>query len=167
MMYNMRMYEKEGELYNIMAKVIAKKKTVVLTREQAVKQRQWFIVDAENQVLGRLATKVANVLRGKHKANYTPNQDCGDFVIIINSDKVRVTGGNKNLQKKYFAYSGYAGGMKETTLEKQMQKDSRKVILEAVGGMLPKSRLANKQLTKCKVYKGAEHDQAAQKPVKL
>lgn len=99
MMYTMRMHEKEGELYNIMAKVIAKKKTVVLTREQAVKQRQWFIVDAENQVLGRLATKIAMVLRGKHKANFTPNQDCGDFVIVINSDKVRVTGVNKNLQK--------------------------------------------------------------------
>jgi large subunit ribosomal protein L13 len=150
-----------------MAKVIAKKKTVVLTREQAVSQRQWYVVDAENQVLGRLATRVAMVLRGKHKANFTPNQDCGDFVIVLNSDKVKVNGGNKGLQKKYFRYSGYAGGMKETSLEKQMMKDSRKVILEAVGGMLPKSRLANKQLTKCKVYKGAEHDNVAQQPVAL
>ena len=150
-----------------MAKAIARKKTVVLTREQAIKQRQWYIVDAENQVLGRIATKVAMILRGKNRAIFTPNQDCGDFVIIINSDKVRYTGGNKGLQKKYFKYSGYAGGMNETTLEKQMQKDSRKVILEAVGGMLPKSKLANKQLTKCKVYKGAEHDQTAQCPIAL
>jgi large subunit ribosomal protein L13 len=150
-----------------MAKEIAKKKTTVLTREQAIKQRQWYIVDAENQVLGRLATKVAHILRGKLKVDYTPNQDCGDFVVIINSDKIRFTGGNKALQKKYFAYSGYAGGMKETSLEKQMMKDSRKVILAAVGGMLPKSRLANKQLTKCKVYKDAAHDHIAQQPKTL
>ena len=141
------------------------KRSFNLKKETA--DRKWYLIDAEGQTLGRLATAVAKILRGKNKPTFTPNVDGGDFVVIVNSDKVKVTGSNKPQQKTYYRYSGYPGGMTATTLEKQMAKDSRKVILAAVGGMLPKSRLANKQLTKCKVFKGAEHDHLAQQPVKL
>ena len=128
--------------------------------------RKWYLVYAEGKTLGRLATAVAKILRGKNKPAFTPNVDGGDFVVIVNSDKIVVTG-NKAQSKEYHRYSGFPGGLKSTTLAKQMQKDSRNVILAAVGGMLPKSRLANKQLTKCKVFKGAEHEHLAQQPVKL
>ncbi|GBR76565.1 50S ribosomal protein L13 [Candidatus Termititenax persephonae] len=124
------------------------------------------MIDAEGRTLGRLAAAVAKILRGKNKPTFTPNVDGGDFVVIVNADKVRVTG-NKAQDKEYHRYSGFPGGLKSVTLARQLQKDSRKVILAAVGGMLPKSRLANKQLTKCKVFRGAEHDHLAQRPVKL
>jgi large subunit ribosomal protein L13 len=128
--------------------------------------RKWYLINAEGQTLGRLATAVAKILRGKNKPTFTPNVDGGDFVVIVNSDKVVITG-NKAQSKEYHRYSGFPGGLKSITLAKQMQKDSRKVILAAVGGMLPKSRLANKQLTKCKVFKGAEHEHLAQQPMLL
>ncbi|MDR1453057.1 MAG: 50S ribosomal protein L13 [Candidatus Margulisbacteria bacterium] len=140
------------------------KKTFNLKKETV--DRKWYLVDAEGRTLGRLAAAVAKILRGKNKPTFTPNVDGGDFVVIVNSDKVVVTG-NKAQSKEYHRYSGFPGGLKTTTLAKQMQKDSRKVILAAVGGMLPKSRLANKQLTKCKVFRGAEHEHLAQQPVKL
>ena len=128
--------------------------------------RKWYLIDAEGKTLGRLASTVAKILRGKNKATFTPNVDCGDFVVILNSDKIIYTGA-KAIDKKYYKYSGYPGGMKVTALEKQMQKDSRKVVIAAVHGMLPNSRLANKQITKCKVFKDAEHIHAAQRPEKL
>lgn len=140
------------------------KKSFNLKKEEV--DRKWYLIDAEGKTLGRLATAVANVLRGKNKATFTPNVDCGDFVVILNSDKI-VASGNKATDKKYYKYSGYPGGMKTTELAKQMQKDSRKVVLAAVHGMLPNSRLANRQITKCKVFKGAEHNHAAQQPVKM
>jgi len=142
------------------------KKSFNLKKEAAEADRKWYLIDAEGKTLGRLATAVAKILRGKNKATFTPNVDCGDFVVILNSDKIVYTGA-KATAKKYYKYSGYPGGMKVTELAKQIQKDSRKVILAAVHGMLPNSRLANKQITKCKVFKGAEHTHAAQQPAKL
>ena len=140
------------------------KKSFNLKKEET--DRKWYLIDAEGKTLGRLASAVAKILRGKNKPTFTPNVDCGDFVVILNSDKITYTG-NKATAKKYYQYSGYPGGMTATELTKQMQKDSRKVIIAAVHGMLPNSRLANKQITKCKVFKGAEHNHAAQQPVKL
>ena len=131
-------------------------------------ERKWWIVDAEGQTLGRLSTRIADVLRGRHKPIYTPHVDVGDFVVVINADKVKVTG-RKGDQKKYYAYSGYPGGLKETTFNEQIEKDARRVIEHAVKGMLPKNRLARKQLTKLKVHNGGlpEHSYEAQKPEPL
>ncbi len=127
-------------------------------------ERKWWIVDAEGQTLGRPSTRIADVLRGRHKPIYTPHVDVGDFVVVINADKVKVTG-RKGDQKKYYAYSGYPGGLKETTFNEQIEKDARRVIEHAVKGMLPKNRLARKQLTKLKVHNGGlpEHSYEAQK----
>ncbi|MDR1997953.1 MAG: 50S ribosomal protein L13 [Candidatus Margulisbacteria bacterium] len=140
------------------------KKSFNLKKEEV--DRKWHVIDAEGQTLGRLAAAVARILRGKNKATFTPNVDCGDFVVVLNSDKI-VASGAKATDKVYYKYSGFPGGLKATKLAEQMRKDSRKVVLAAVQGMLPNSRLANKQLTKCKVFKGAEHKHAAQQPVKL
>jgi len=131
-------------------------------------ERKWWIVDAEGQTLGRIATRIANVLRGRHKPIYTPHVDVGDFVVVINADKVKVTG-RKGSQKKYYAYSGYPGGLRERTFDEQVEKDASFTIEHAVKGMLPKNRLARKQLKKLKVHNGAlpEHTYAAQKPEPL
>lgn len=141
-------------------------KTFALPKEKALEERKWYIVDAKGQVLGRLATKIANILRGKHKPNYTPHVDNGDFVVVINADKIKVTG-RKLAQKKYYHYSGYPGGLKEITLEKLLQKSPERAIYFAVKGMLPKNRLARKQLKKLKVYAGQAHPHTAQKPEPL
>ena len=131
-------------------------------------ERKWWIVDAEGQTLGRMATRIADVLRGRHKPIYTPHVDVGDFVVVINAAKVKVTG-RKGLQKKYYAYSGYPGGLRETSFDEQVAKDASFTIEHAVKGMLPKNRLARKQLKKLKVHNGAlpEHTYAAQKPEPL
>ena len=129
-------------------------------------ERKWYVVDAEGVTLGRLATKVASVLRGKHKPTYTPNVDTGDFVIVINTDKVVLTG--KKLEDKYYRYhSGYIGGLKEIPYKKLMAEKSDLAVYEAVKGMLPKNSLGRQMLKKLKVYKGAEHNHAAQKPEEL
>ena len=126
-------------------------------------ERKWYVVDAEGVTLGRLATKVASVLRGKHKPTYTPNVDTGDFVIVINTDKVVLTG--KKLEDKYYRYhSGYIGGLKEIPYKKLMAEKSDLAVYEAVRGMLPKNSLGRAMLKKLRVYKGAEHNHAAQKP---
>ena len=126
-------------------------------------ERAWFVVDAEGQTLGRLATSVATVLRGKHKPTYSPSVDCGDFVIVVNADKVAVTG--KRLeQKRYYRHSLYIGGLKEITLRDQLQQHPERVIESAVRGMLPKNALGRKMFKKLKVYAGAEHPHAAQLP---
>ena len=126
-------------------------------------EKKWYIVDAEGQTLGRLATKVATVLRGKHKPTYTPNVDCGDFVIVINTDKVVLTG--KKLEDKFYRYhTGYIGGLKEIPYKKLMAEKSDLAVYEAVKGMLPKNSLGRQMLTKLKVYRGAEHNHQAQKP---
>jgi len=125
--------------------------------------RKWYVVDAEGIALGRLASRVAAILRGKNKPTFTPNVDTGDFVIIINSDKVVLTG--KKLEKKFYRYhTGYIGGLKEIQYKTLMENKSDVAVYEAVKGMLPKNSLGRKMLTKLRVYKGAEHNQQAQKP---
>lgn len=128
--------------------------------------RQWYVVDAEGLALGRLASRVANILRGKHKPIYTPNVDTGDFVIIVNADKVILTG-KKLDQKVYYHHSGYAGGLKETKYRKLLAEKPEFAVRRAVVGMLPKGPLGRQMARKLKVYRGPEHEHAAQQPVKL
>ena len=126
-------------------------------------ERKWYVVDAEGKTLGRLASEVANVLRGKNKPIYTPHIDTGDYVIVVNAEKVKVTG-KKLDQKIYYHHSEYVGGMKEATLKEMMQKKPEFVITHAVKGMLPKGPLGRQMLKKLHVYAGPEHNHAAQKP---
>ncbi|MBR6329797.1 MAG: 50S ribosomal protein L13 [Lachnospiraceae bacterium] len=126
-------------------------------------ERKWYVVDAEGKTLGRLASEVAKVLRGKNKPIYTPNADCGDFVIVVNADKVTVTG-RKLDQKVYYHHSDYVGGMKETSLREKLAKKPQQVVELAVKGMLPKGPLGRRMYKKLYVYAGPEHNQAAQKP---
>jgi len=129
-------------------------------------QRDWYVVDATGLTLGRLATKIASVLRGKNKPQYTPYEDVGDFVIVINAEKVAVTG-RKLDQKEYYHHSGYPGGIKSITLRKQLQKHPERVIEHAVKGMLPRGPLGRRQFKKLKVYAGSEHPHQAQLPKPL
>ena len=129
-------------------------------------ERKWYVVDAAGVPMGRLASRVASVLRGKNKPTYTPNVDTGDFVIIINTDKAVLTG--KKLENKFYRYhTGYIGGLKEISYKKMMAEKSDLAVYEAVKGMLPKNSLGRQMLKKLKVYKGAEHNHAAQKPEEL
>ena len=128
--------------------------------------RKWYIVDATDLVLGRVATRIATVLRGKHRPEYTPHADCGDHVIVINADKIRVTS-NKETDKVYHHHTRYAGGLKSITLEKQREKHPERIIEAAVKGMMPKGPLGRSMLKKLKVYANAEHPHAAQKPEAL
>lgn len=129
-------------------------------------QRKWYVVDATDMVLGRLASNVANVLRGKNKPTYTPNVDTGDFVIIVNCDKVRLTG--KKLEKKFHTYhTGYVGGLKQIQYKKLMEEKPDKAVMLAVKGMLPKNSMGRKQLKRLRVFVGAEHTHEAQKPETL
>ena len=129
-------------------------------------QRGWFIVDAENKVLGRLATQIAMRLRGKHKPIYTPHLDTGDFIVVINAEKIRLTG--KKLDRKiYYKHTGYIGGLKSFTAREMLTRKPEEVIRLAVRRMLPKNRLGRKQLKKLKVYRGPSHPHAAQKPQPL
>jgi len=129
-------------------------------------ERGWFLVNAEGKTLGRLASEIAKVLRGKHKPIYTPHLDCGDYVIVINADKVQVTG-RKLDQKMYYRHSGYPGGIKSISLRNQLQKHPERVLEAAVRGMLPKNRLGRKMLKKLKVYAGDSHPHQAQQPEAL
>ena len=129
-------------------------------------EREWFVVDAAGKNLGRLATQIATVLRGKHKPTFTPSMDVGDFVIVINADKITVTG-NKLAQKMYYRYSGYPGGLKAVSLERMLATHPTRVIEHAVRGMLPKNRLGRKLVRKLKVYAGAKHPHQAQQPTPL
>lgn len=137
--------------------ISANKKTV---------KREWILIDAENEVLGRLASKVAFILRGKHKPYFTPHVDCGDSVIVINAEKVKLTG-NKLTNKKYISYSGYPGGQKIQTIEYVLNKKPIKVIEHAVKGMLPKNRLGSAIYRNLYVFSGREHPHEAQKPEKI
>ncbi|OGU54494.1 MAG: 50S ribosomal protein L13 [Ignavibacteria bacterium RBG_13_36_8] len=128
--------------------------------------RKWYLVDAKDQILGRLAAGVARVIRGKHKPIFTPNMDTGDFVIVINADKVRMTG-KRELQKTYFSHSGYPGGVKIKSFTELMQKNPEEVVHRAVKGMLPKNRLGRKLIKKLKVYAGDNHPHSAQEPEQL
>ena len=136
-----------------------------MAKAEAV-ERKWYVVDAAGVPLGRLASKVASVLRGKNKPTYTPNVDTGDFVIVINTDKTVLTG--KKLENKFYRYhTGYIGGLKEISYKKMMAEKSDLAVYEAVKGMLPKNSLGRQMLTKLKVYRGAEHNHQAQKPETL
>jgi large subunit ribosomal protein L13 len=126
-------------------------------------ERKWYVVDAKDKVLGRLACRVASYIRGKHKPIFTPNVDTGDFIIVINADKVKVTG-NKLVDKLYQHHTGYIGNLKEKSLKDRMNSEPEKVIEDAVWGMLPKNRLGRAMIKKLKVYRGPEHGHAAQKP---
>jgi len=129
-------------------------------------ERKWYVIDAEGVSLGRVATKAAHVLRGKHKATFTPHVDCGDYVIIINASKVNLTG-NKLNQKMYYNHSGYAGGLRERTAKEMKANYPEEMIERAVKGMLPKGRLGRQTYKKLFVYAGAEHDNHAQKPIEM
>lgn len=141
-------------------------KTFSLRKEDALTERKWFVVDADGQVLGRLATKVATVLRGKHKPTYTPHVDAGDHVIVINARHVRLTG-NKLMDKAYYRHSGYPGGIKSQTAEEILRKYPERVVEKAVKGMLPKNPLGRAMFKKLKVYAGSTHKHEAQKPQPL
>ncbi len=141
-----------------------KNKTIFAKKEEM--KRDWYLVDAANKVLGRMSTKIAVYLRGKHKPIFSSHVDCGDYVVVINADKIRVTG-KKGKQKIYFTHSGYPGGKKLLTFEKMMEKSPEKVILHAVAGMLPKNRLGRKMLKKLRVYAGDKHPHQAHKLNKL
>jgi large subunit ribosomal protein L13 len=129
-------------------------------------ERQWYVVDAEAKTLGRLATQIADALRGKGKPAYTPHVDTGDFVIVVNAEKVHVTG-QKLDQKIYYRHSGYPGGLRERTLREQLERRPEEVLRKAVKGMLPKNKLASAQLRKLKIYAGPDHPHAAQNPEPL
>ena len=129
----------------------------------ATRDRNWVVVDADGQTLGRLATQIAIALRGKDKPDYTPHVDTGDFVVVVNAEKVVVTG-NKRSEKRYYRHSGYPGGLRSRTFAEMIDRQPEEVIRKAVKGMLPKNRLARKQLTKLKVYAGPDHPHQAQKP---
>jgi large subunit ribosomal protein L13 len=130
------------------------------------RNRDWVLIDATGLTLGRLATQIADLLRGKGKPEFTPHVDTGDFVVVINAEKIAVTG-NKRAEKNYYRHSGYPGGLKSRTLEEMLERRPEEVIRIAVKGMLPKNRLARKQLTKLKVYAGTDHPHAAQQPKAL
>jgi large subunit ribosomal protein L13 len=129
-------------------------------------ERRWLLVDAEGRTLGRLATQIADVLRGKNKPVYTPHVDTGDFVVVVNAEKIAVTG-KKLDEKMYYRHSGYLGGLRQRTLREQLDRRPTEVLRLAVKGMLPKNRLARQQLTKLKIYAGPEHPHEAQRPEPL
>ena len=128
--------------------------------------REWYLVDAEGKTLGRLATQIADTLRGKRKPQYTPHVDTGDFVVVVNAEKIQVTG-NKLDQKRYYRHSGYPGGLRSRTLREQLDRRPEEVLRRAVKGMLPRNRLARQQITKLKIYAGPEHPHEAQAPSEL
>jgi large subunit ribosomal protein L13 len=129
-------------------------------------ERTWYVVDATNQTLGRLATQIATMLRGKHKPQYTPHEDVGDFVIVVNAEKVAVTG-RKLDQKRYYRHTGYPGGIRDISLRRQLELHPTRVIQRAVKGMLPRGPLGRRQLKKLKIYAGPEHPHEAQQPQPL
>ena len=139
-------------------------KTVSANKETA--DKKWLVVDAEGQTVGRLASKVAKIIRGKHKANFTPHADCGDNVIVVNAEKVAFSG-TKLSDKEYIRYTGYPGGQRFTSAEVMLKKHPERLIEKAVKGMLPKNKLGRQLFTNLKVYRGAEHNKEAQKPTVL
>lgn len=138
-------------------------KTTTLSAKPAEVRRDWFVVDADGKTLGRMATEIARRLRGKHKTIYTPHVDTGDYIVVINADKIRVTG-NKLKNKIYYHHTGYIGGIKSITLQKQLDKAPERVIQSAVKGMLPKNSMGRTMFGKLKVYAGTEHPHTAQQP---
>ena len=141
-------------------------KTYSATASEAKAGQRWYLIDAEGQVLGRVATTAAQLLRGKGKPTFTPHMDGGDFVVVVNAEKIVVTG-TKETDKKYYRHSGYPGGLKVRPLREELERRPAEVLRKAVKGMLPKNRLARKQLLKLKIYAGPEHPHEAQAPVPL
>ena len=138
-------------------------KTISVSKEAAYAQKGWVVIDAEGQILGRMCSKVAKIRRGKYKPCFTPNQDCGDNVIIINADKVQLTG-KKMTDRVYIRYTGYPGGQRFSTPEEELKKNSAKLLTKVVRGMLPKNRLGDRLITNLHVFAGAEHNMQAQQP---
>ncbi len=134
-----------------------------ISANKATVNKQWLLVDAEGETLGRMASKVAKLLRGKHKPNYTPHVDCGDNVIVINAEKIQLSG-NKWQDKKYLRYTGYPGGQRSQSVMELMDKNPARIVEKSVKGMLPKNKLGAELFRNLRVYKGSEHDQEAQKP---
>ena len=126
----------------------------------------WLLLDAKDETLGRLSSKIASILMGKNKAQYTPHNDLGDYVVVVNAEKIKVTG-NKNTQKRYYRHTGYPGGLKSSTFSEIIEKDPENTILKAVKGMLPKNKLSNSMISKLKVYAGDNHPHAGQNPIKI
>lgn len=139
-------------------------KTYFATKENT--EHKWYVVDASGKVLGRLASQIAKVLRGKHKPEYTPHADAGDYIVVINAEKIKVTG-KKEQDKVYYHHTGFPGGIKEATLDKVRAKDPTRILESAVKGMLPKNPLGRAMFSKLKVYVGAEHPHTAQQPVAI
>lgn len=142
------------------------KSTSMLTREEALAGRRWFLIDAQEQVLGRIASEAAKLLRGKGKPTFTPHVDCGDFVVVINAAHVRLTGA-KERNKMYFRHSGFPGGIRSQTAEEVRAAHPERLLRAAVAGMLPKNRLSRRLAAKLKIYAGSEHPHAAQQPVPI
>ena len=128
--------------------------------------KKWLLLDARDETLGRLSSKIASILMGKNKAQYTPHNDLGDYVVVVNAEKIRVTG-NKDIQKKYYKHTGYPGGLKSSTFSEIIKKNPENVILKAVKGMLPKNKLSSSMISKLKVYEGDNHPHAGQNPIKI
>ena len=126
----------------------------------------WLLLDAKDETLGRLSSKIASILMGKYKAQYTPHNDLGDYVVVVNAEKIKVTG-NKNTQKRYYRHTGYPGGLKSSTFSEMIEKDPENTILKAVKGMLPKNKLSNSMISKLKIYAGDNHPHAGQNPIKI
>jgi len=139
-------------------------RTVSAKKEEVT--RQWYVVDAEGQTLGRLSTEIANRLRGKHKASFTPHVDTGDYMVVINAEKVKVTG-RKAQDKMYYHHTGFPGGIKSISFEKLVDKAPERIIEAAVKGMMPKNKLSRAMLAKLKIYAGSEHPHEAQQPIAL
>jgi large subunit ribosomal protein L13 len=137
-----------------------------MNKADALMQRQWYVIDARGKILGRMATEIAKVLRGKHKPIFTPNQDAGDFVIVVNARELKLTGAKLD-QKIYYRHSEYPGGIRQRTAAQMLEEKPEELVKLAVKGMLPKNRLSRKLVTKLKVYAGAEHPHDAQKPQPL
>ncbi len=140
-----------------------KQKTPLMTKKQAEQTRKWYLLDASGKTLGRFAAEVAKILRGKHRPDYTPSVDCGDGVVIVNAEKIQVTG-MKGARKIYKSYTGYIGGLREVPYNTMIARRPEYVLMHAIKGMMPKTRLAGQQVKKLRIFKGAEHDLAAQQP---
>lgn len=141
-------------------------RTVSVSNEQAIKNREWFVVDLQGQIVGRVASRIASILRGKHKPTFTPHTDCGDYVIVLNADKVRFTG-KKMSDKEYVSYTGYPGGQRRKTPDQLMKRFPERIIEHAVRGMLPKNRLGRAMYKKLFVYAAESHPHLAQKPTTI
>ena len=127
-------------------------------------EKKWLLLDASNKTLGRLSAKISSILMGKNKAQYTPHNDLGDYIVVINAEKVKVTG-NKDIQKKYYRHSGYPGGLKSSTFSEIIEKNPEDIIFKAVKGMLPKNKLGKSMIKKLKVFSGPDHDHGSQQPI--